>query len=194
MLGKASFYKSVVLLKDLPTDGKPEILLCGRSNVGKSSFINSIFSNKKLAKVGSSPGKTRSLNFYEIGEKFYIIDMPGYGYAQASKAEIEKWKKLIEGYFKLDRNVILVFHLLDARIAPTKLDVQMRNFANNFIDKYIAVINKIDKVNRAQLNKTIKRILSEFENLKEGENLFLHSTLNGTGKKEIIRIIKSLDK
>src|SRR3989339_1840308 len=100
MFEKQQFIKSAFNLSEIPKCRLPEVVLCGRSNVGKSSFINSLFNKKGLAKTSSSPGKTKSLNFYLVEKKFYMVDLPGFGYAKVSKTEREKWQKLIEDYFR----------------------------------------------------------------------------------------------
>ena len=111
MFDSQKFVKSVYNLKDLPKEKLPEVILCGRSNVGKSSFINSLFSRKDLAKISSTPGKTRSINYYLIDDKFYIVDLPGYGFAKTSKKEREYWGKLIGDFISESKNIVLAFEL-----------------------------------------------------------------------------------
>ena len=125
MFETQKFITSVFNVKDLPKDRLPEVVLCGRSNVGKSSFINSIFNRKNLAKISSTPGKTRSINYYEIDSKFYIVDLPGYGYAKISQSERKKWGKLINDFFSVSGFISLTIHILDSRHKPTELDIQL---------------------------------------------------------------------
>src|SRR5674476_859668 len=113
MFNKQEFVKSVFNISQIPEFVKPEIILCGRSNVGKSSFINSLFNRKDLAKISSTPGKTRSINYYLINEKFYIVDLPGFGYAKISKKEREFWGNLIKDYLNTSENIVMAFHLID---------------------------------------------------------------------------------
>jgi GTP-binding protein len=183
------FVKSVFNLSDLPKDNLSEIVLCGRSNVGKSTFINSFFNRKNLAKVSSTPGKTRSLNYYLVDNKFYIVDLPGFGYAKISHSEKEKWEKLITGYLTSGRNISFVFHFMDSRIEPTQLDIMLYNFimANNL--NYIAIMNKVDKLSQSELSNLKKNISKQFNNLQYGINLFFYSGIKGTGKNELKKII-----
>lgn len=128
MFESQQFIKSAFSLKDLIKSNLPEVILCGRSNVGKSSFINSLFNRKDLAKISSTPGKTRSINYYLIDNKFYMVDLPGYGYAKTSKKEREYWSNLIGDYIKISKNIILAVHFIDSRINPTELDIKLNSF------------------------------------------------------------------
>lgn len=179
------FLKSVYDLKDLPKLKLPEILLCGRSNVGKSSFINSFFNKKNLAKVSSTPGKTRSINFYSINDDYYIVDLPGFGYAKTSQKEQEQWSKLIERFIFNYSNVKLIFHFIDSRHLPTKLDILFYNMVKEVDCDYNVILNKIDKINQSELTKLKKNILTFFGDVNPLENIFYYSAINGKGKKEI---------
>ena len=136
---KIKFLRSVNNLYHLPDLKLPELVLCGRSNVGKSSFINSFFNRKGIAKTSSTPGKTRSLNYYIVDEYLYIIDLPGYGYSKISKTERNRWQKLIENYFSISDNIKLACHFIDSRYNPTSLDVLLNNYLKkielNYIDR-----------------------------------------------------------
>jgi GTP-binding protein len=116
MFEKQQFVKPVYNLKEIPREKLPVIILCGRSNVGKSSLINSLFNRKDLAKTSSTPGKTRSINYYKIDDKFFIGDLPGYGYAETGKKEREYWGKLIEGYLFSAKEIVLAIHLVDGKV------------------------------------------------------------------------------
>lgn len=186
------FFKSVYSLKDLPADNHPEIILCGRSNVGKSSFLNSVFNKKNLAKTSSTPGKTRSLNYYLYMDKIYFVDLPGFGYAKVSKAEREKWQKLIEDYLSLRRNIISAVHLIDSRHRPTELDQLLRYYIMTKNIPYSVVLNKIDKLKQSEMFSARKQIVELFPELEPDTSLFLYSALKGTGKKSIINFLKIL--
>ena len=186
------FVKSVYHLKDLPKDNLPEVILCGRSNVGKSSFINSLFNKKGLAKTSSSPGKTRSLNYYLVGNKYYIVDLPGFGYAKVPKTEREKWQKLITNYLKLERNIATAIHFIDSRRKPTDLDVLLNNFLYELNVPYTVILSKIDKLNQSELEKEKKNIREFFPELLWGDNLLAYSSVKGTGKREIVKRLSLL--
>ena len=176
------FIKSVYNLNDLPKDAFPELVLCGRSNVGKSSFLNSIFNKKNIAKTSSSPGKTRSLNYYKIENKFFIVDLPGFGYAKVSKKEREAWKQLIGKYLSSDRDIQMIFHFIDSRHEPTQLDVYLNEFLREINLPYVVILNKTDKLKQSELAKARKTIVEYFPELIFHENLFLFSSVKGTGK------------
>lgn len=188
----AKFLKSVHSIKDIPSQNLPELILCGRSNVGKSSFINSILSKRNLAKVGATPGKTKFLNYFLINEKFYIVDLPGLGYAKVSKEEREKWSKLIERFLARNDKIKLAVHIIDSRHEPTDIDLFLTQtlIKNNI--PFIIVMNKIDKLNQSELNLSKKRVSEFYQGLEENENIFWFSSVNGTGKKEIIKFLKDL--
>jgi GTP-binding protein len=188
----AEFVKSVHSLKDLPKNKLPEVVLCGRSNVGKSSFINSLFNNKNLAKISSTPGKTRTINYYLVENKFYLVDLPGFGFAKGSKKEIEKWQKLVEGYFLSETNKALALHFIDSRHDPTKLDLLLNDLLEDISLPYIVLLNKSDKLKRGQQNNAKRKVIEAFQNLSEGDNLLLYSSANNTGKEEIKRILRKL--
>ncbi len=118
---KIKFIKSVYNIKDLPKEGIPELVLCGRSNVGKSSFINSLSKQNNIAKTSSTPGKTRSLNYYLVEDKFYLVDLPGYGYAKVSEKAKQEWQKLIADYLLNSKNIAMAYHLIDSRHSATSL-------------------------------------------------------------------------
>jgi GTP-binding protein len=192
MFQKQEFVKAVFNLDELPKDRLPAVVLCGRSNVGKSSFINSLFNRKDLAKTSSTPGKTRSINFYRIDDKFYIVDLPGYGYAKTSKKEREKWGKLIETFLHGNSNLFLVFHFIDSRHNPTDLDVRLNMLMQSIKLPYVIILTKTDKLNQSELSKIIKIVREYFPEVRTGENLFPYSTIKKTGKKEILKLLSAL--
>lgn len=186
------FQKSVYKLNEIPNKELPTIVLCGRSNVGKSSFINCLFAPAKVAKTSSTPGKTRSINYYLVENKFYIVDLPGFGYAKVSQKERDYWKKLIEDYFVINKNIVSAFHIIDSRYDPTILDHQLNEFLRLKNVDYYFVFNKIDKLKQSEFAKLKHNIASFFPEAKADSNLFFFSAIKGTGKKEIIRLIQSL--
>ncbi len=185
------FTRSVFNLNDLPKDDLPEIVLCGRSNVGKSSFINTVFNRKNLAKISSSPGKTRSLNFYLVEEKFYIVDLPGFGYAKVSKSERENWQKLIENYLAQRKNIHSAYHFIDSRHEPTKLDILLHDYLKEYGIPYTVILNKVDKLTQSEIAKSKNTLKKFFPELMDGENLIAFSSVKGLGKKEVISRLRS---
>lgn len=189
-MNTAKFIKSVNSIKDIPNENLPELILCGRSNVGKSSFINAILSRKNLAKVGATPGKTKFLNYFLINEKFYIVDLPGLGYAKVSKNEREKWNSLINQFLQRKERIKLAIHLIDSRHAPTEIDYLLTKILVSNNIPFIIVMNKIDKLNQSELKEAKKRIHEFYSGLEENENIFWFSSINGIGRKEIINFLK----
>lgn len=188
---KIEFIKAVYNLNELPKQNLPTVVLCGRSNVGKSSFINSLF-NTKMAKTSSSPGKTRSINYYLVENKFYIVDLPGFGYAKVSKKERDAWQYLLEKYFSSNENIKLAMHIIDSRHDPMQLDIELNGFLNSINIPYFLVMNKSDKLKQAELASAKRKIVKFFPETAIGENLLLYSSLKGTGKKEVVKLLTSL--
>ena len=184
---KVKFIKSAVKPEDYPPPDKPEVAVVGRSNVGKSSLINAIF-KRNIAKVSSSPGKTRLINFFLLNDKIYFVDLPGYGYAAVSKAEREKWRRMIERYFYTRENLKLVILLVDSRHEPTKLDIMMKEWLDSLGIPYIVVATKADKLNQSEKSKTKKRI-RETLNLPKDFPIFLTSSKEKTGIKELMSYV-----
>ncbi|QQS34958.1 MAG: YihA family ribosome biogenesis GTP-binding protein [Ignavibacteriales bacterium] len=186
MFDKQEFIQSVFDLKGLPKHNYPVVILCGRSNVGKSSFINSLFNRKDLAKISSTPGKTRSLNYYLIDDNFFIVDLPGYGYAKTSKKEREYWGRLIQDFIKSEEKIVLAFHLIDSRHKPTELDLKLNEYLLSVNCDRIVVLTKSDKLKQSEFNKA-KSVVSEMiPGLQFNENLFLYSAVKKNGRKEIL--------
>ena len=182
---------SAVRQSQYPEDNKPEFLLCGRSNVGKSSFINSIIERKDLARVSSNPGKTQTLNFYHVNESFYLVDVPGYGYATVSEEIRQKFGKMIEEYLENRQNLERVFLLIDFRIKPTQDDLLMYNFLNYHNLPVTIIATKVDKVSKNDREKQINLIKEEL-NIKDGDNLVLFSSKTKLGKIEIQNEIEEI--
>lgn len=154
--------------KQYPNDNLCEIAFAGRSNVGKSSFINSFLSRKNLAKTSSKPGKTRTINFYNINEEFRLVDLPGYGFAKVSKAEKEKWSKLINNYLHTRENLKEVFLLVDIRHEPTDLDKAMYDWIIDSGFTGFVIATKYDKISKSKIQKYIKQIKNKLEIEDEG--------------------------
>ena len=157
---QAKFSTSYGLLSQIPPSEKIEVAFAGRSNVGKSSLLNRLFSRKNLARVSSVPGKTATINFYQV-EDVYFVDLPGYGYAKVAKTEKQRWSELIEGYFHSDRDLALVVQLIDMRHPPTKLDLQMINFLIESELPFLIVLTKMDKLSKRQQQARFEELRQE---------------------------------
>ncbi len=188
---KAEFVTSYGLSSQLPKSDIPEIAFAGRSNVGKSSMINKIFNRKSLARVSAVPGKTATINFYNVEKKVNFVDLPGYGYAKVAKSEKERWSKLIEKYFNDDRNLRLVLSLIDMRHPPTKLDIDMVNYLIECELPFVIILTKADKLNKKQTEERLKNIVKE---IPYGEEIKMipFSSQTGQGVEEIKQIIEEL--
>jgi len=178
------FTTSAVRRSQYPTDKKPEFLLVGRSNVGKSSFINTLVNRKSLARISSIPGKTQTLNFYLINEMFYLVDVPGYGFAKVSKQLKNKFGLIIEDYLKERDNLKMVFMLIDFRHKPTNDDVLMYNYLKYYNIPVTIVATKSDKVSKNSYDKN-KKIIIETLNLVDSDDLVLFSSVLKEGKKDV---------
>jgi GTP-binding protein len=189
---KIEFVKSVFESNSKPKADLPEIALCGRSNVGKSSFINSLFNRKNLAKTSSTPGKTRSINYYNVDDTFYLVDLPGFGYAKVSKEERNKWDKIIQDYFTNGRQKKLVIHFIDSRHKPTNLDIQLYNYLGELPLKYFIILSKSDKLKQSEISIVRKEIGEIFPDLVYKENFLFFSAVKGTGKKEVMNKLKEV--
>jgi len=157
------FEISAVSKKQYPKGNLPEIVLVGKSNVGKSSFINTMLNRKKLARTSSEPGKTRQINFYNMDDKFYFVDLPGYGYSKMPKEMQQKVGKFIEEYLFKEKNIVLIVHLLDIRHKPTKDDILMYKYLQNTNLPFILVANKADKIAITKVNNCVEDIRKELD-------------------------------
>jgi GTP-binding protein len=178
----ARLERTVFTLDQLKTQKLPEIVFMGRSNVGKSSLINSLLGKKNLAKVSQTPGKTRSINFYVVDEKFYLVDLPGFGFASTSKEESFRFSKLIQDYFRLSNKILLVCHLMDSRVPFTKLDEIARDYIFELNLPYCILFTKVDKLNQSEKSKLknlTQQVMSDLN-----FNYFFYSAKSGEGKKE----------
>ena len=155
------FEISAVNPKQYPKNGLPEIVLVGKSNVGKSSFINTMINRKKLARTSSEPGKTRQINFYNIDDNFYFVDLPGYGYSKMSKKEQEQVGKFIEQYLFNRKEIALIVFLIDIRHSPTANDKLMYNYIISSVLPFIILANKADKIAITKVDKAVKDLQKE---------------------------------
>lgn len=192
MFENQKFITSAYQTTEIPKERLPEVVLCGRSNVGKSSFINSLFNRKNLAKTSSTPGKTRSINYYDIDSKFYFVDLPGYGYAKISQAERKIWGKLVNDFFSISGQIVLTIHVLDSRHKPTELDYKLNDMLRQLNIPYIFLLNKSDKLKQSEFSRAIKRAGEFFPEMIINENIFFYSSVKGTGQKEIKKLLASL--
>lgn len=174
-----------------PDNGKPEFLLVGRSNVGKSSFINTILSRNNLAYTSSKPGKTQTLNFYDVNGEFYLIDVPGYGYANVDKKTQSKFGMMIEEYLEKRDQLKRVFMLIDFRHVPTEDDMLMYNFLKYYNIPVTVIATKADKVSGSKKEKNLKDILHTLD-LVLGDDLVVFSSTTKLGVKEVLKKIEDL--
>ncbi len=181
---------SAVKPEQYPEGGLPEFALAGRSNVGKSSFINKLLNRKSLARTSSKPGKTQTLNFFLINELLYFVDVPGYGYAKVSKKEREAWGKMIETYLTKREQLKTVVLIVDLRHPPTKDDVMMYDFLKHYEIPCLIVATKADKIPKPKWQKHIK-IAKETLNLDPNDHFVLFSSETGQGKDEAWSILQS---
>ena len=180
---------SAVRPEQYPQGNLPEIALAGRSNVGKSSLINTLINRKKLARTSSQPGKTQTLNFYNVEHQLNFVDVPGYGYARASKQDREKWGAMIEEYFAQRQQLAGVISLVDSRYAPTELDQQMIDFIHYYQFPLLVVGTKIDKIPRSRRNQS-ESVIRKTLQLTADDQLVLFSAVDRTGKDDVWRWIE----
>lgn len=184
LIKSAEFIISAVSPAQYPTDMLPEIALVGRSNVGKSSLINTLINRKGLARTSSTPGKTQLLNFYFINKEFYFVDLPGYGYAKVDKGTKKNWGKMIDTYLEKRANLVGIVQLVDARHPPSADDIIMQEWLQYRGLPRLVVATKIDKISRGNWAKH-KKIISENLSITDQE-IILFSAQNSQGKEEIL--------
>ena len=189
VIKNATFITSAAKAEQFITPDKPMIAVCGKSNVGKSSFINMLASQKKLAKTSSEPGRTRLVNYFNFGE-FILADLPGYGFARVSKGEKDKWAKTLDQFFQDRDKIAHVFMLVDCRHDPTEDDVQMIQFLHYYAIPFTVTLTKADKLSRMKLKEHIKAIAAD---LYLGErNLLATSSETGYGKNDVLAKIREV--
>lgn len=180
-ISKAEFVVSAVSIRDFPRETLPEIAFAGRSNVGKSSLINALTGSRNLARTSASPGKTRMINFYRLERTLFLVDLPGFGYAKVPKAESRKWRQLVNQYFENRPAIALVVHLVDSRMEPTELDLQLAEWLDNLGMPRLVVATKSDKLSGNERAVQQRAISEAFG----GEPVVLSSAVTGAGSKEI---------
>jgi GTP-binding protein len=177
-----------------PSPDKPEYAFIGRSNVGKSSLINMLTGNKKLAKISSQPGKTRLINHFKINNEWYLVDLPGYGYAKTMRNQRRKWFSFIREYMKTRANLYCVMVLIDSRIEAQALDIEFMSWLGENSVPFVMVFTKVDKLGQGQLDKKLaaykKEMLKMWEELPR---IFVTSSETGKGKEELIDFIESVN-
>ena len=184
-ISKAEIVAVTARADQYPPDNMPEIAFAGRSNVGKSSLLNLLTGRKKLAKISGTPGKTRTINFYEINDRFRIVDLPGYGYAKVSKSESEKWGAMMDEYLQTREGLIVVAQLVDIRHEPTAQDIQMYEYLQYYGLSGLIVATKSDKISRNQLQKQMAMIRRKL-NADKDDVILPVSALNRTGHEELL--------
>jgi len=178
---EAEFVASAFSPRDFPPAGLSEIVFAGRSNVGKSSLINRLVEKRNLARTSSTPGKTQSINFYRVNRSLHFVDLPGYGYAKVPKSVGRHWKKLVEAYFRSRPGIVLVLHLVDARLRLTPLDQELAQWLCHLGFPTMVVATKADKLSGNERSSQLRALSSSFE----GVPVFLSSAVTGIGCKEI---------
>ncbi len=189
-LHNAEFVISSTAIADCPRDGLPQVAFAGKSNVGKSSVINRVLQRKNFARVGEAPGKTTHINYFRIDQKLYLVDLPGYGYAKVSKAEKDRWGKLMEAYFAsglIDYGVMIV----DARHKPTANDMTMAEWFKNSGKPFVIVANKLDKLRKRDIEPNLALIRQTLE-LPETVEIIAFSAEKGDGRDALVGILQSV--
>ena len=187
---KVEFLISAASPKDFPKNRLPEIAFAGKSNVGKSSVINRLLGRKNFARVGAAPGKTIHINYFKIDNTFYLVDLPGYGYAKVSKNERDRWGRLMESYFADPSLMTLGVMIVDSRHKPTADDCTMAQWYRDAGCPFVVVANKLDKLKKSEIEPNIQRIRETLE-LEEDNVIVPFSAEKGTGKQELLDIIFS---
>ena len=187
---KAEFILSAASPKDFRRDALPQVAFAGRSNVGKSSVINRLLNRKNFARVGAAPGKTTQIDYFKIDNAFYLVDLPGYGYARVSKGERDRWGRLMEGYFADPELMTLGVMIVDARHKPTADDCTMAQWYRGAGCPFLVVANKLDKLKKSEVEGNLQRIRETLE-LGEEDMVIPFSAEKGTGRDELLRAILS---
>ena len=187
---KSSLQAVGVKFEQYPNDNKPEIAFVGKSNVGKSTLINAMLNRKSLARTSSQPGKTRTINFYNVNDSIYIVDLPGYGYAKASKTDIQKWSVMIEKYLQKRECLSGIILLIDIRHEPSKNDIMMYDWLKHYGYDIIIAATKSDKLNRSQIPKHLS-IIKKTLNLSSEDKL---TAFSGTAKTGVAELWAEIDK
>jgi len=191
---KAEFIASNTDINKLPQEPLPEYAFIGRSNVGKSSLINMLTGRKNLAKTSSTPGKTQVINHFKINDNWFLVDLPGYGYAKTSKSKRKDFQKMIRDYLKNRKNLVNVFVLVDSRLEPQKIDLEFMEWLGKNRIPFSIVFTKLDKLSSNQIAKNIRKynrkMLEKWESMPK---TFKTSSVTGTGRKEMLDYIDKLN-
>ena len=189
IIKQSEFILSGTNLSHLPKDNLPEFMLSGRSNVGKSSFINMVLNNNKMARISQNPGKTQTLNFFLVNKEFYLVDVPGYGYARVSQQQRELFGKMMEEYISKRENLKMVFLLVDFRHKPTNDDCLMYDFVKYYHIPVTIIATKKDKVKRSQY-KAQEKLIKETLNLQEGDTFITTSSETKEGLLDVLKVLE----
>lgn len=190
-LHNANLMLTAGLPSQLVKEGLPQIALSGRSNVGKSSLVNSLLGRKKLARVSSEPGKTITVNCYDVDKKLWLVDLPGYGFARRPRNEIQKWSSLTEGYFQDNHALKMVLQLVDCKVGLTKGDLSMLRYMDYFHVPYLLVATKCDKLNKTELQKAAEKLVNN-PAIRHGTELVLYSSQKELGREGLwARILRA---
>lgn len=192
---EAEFVGSYPNERQCPKDNKPEYAFIGRSNVGKSSLINMLCERKSLAKVSNRPGKTQTLNYFLIDKHWYIVDLPGYGYAKISKSKRFEWEKMIEGYLLLRKTLGCAFVLIDLNVPPQQIDMEFVNWMGKMNVPFVLVFTKTDRLKKNGINRNLEAFKKEMHKYwNELPQYFLTSSEKSLGRTEILEFINSVNK
>jgi GTP-binding protein len=190
----AAFLQSNTKIDKLPAANKPEYAFIGRSNVGKSSLINMLTNRKQLAKTSSTPGKTITINHFLINENWYLVDLPGYGFAQRSKKDREAWKIMLDNYIKNRKNLVSMFVLVDSRIEPQKIDLEFINHLGELQMPFSIIFTKVDKIKDIELQRNLQAYKEKLaEEWEEMPNIFITSSEKEVGKDDVLNYIDGLN-
>lgn len=187
---KVEFRFSAVKASQFPRDGRPQIAFSGKSNVGKSSVINRVLQRKNYAYTGATPGKTVHINYFLVDETAYLVDLPGYGYAKVSRAEKERWSRLMDSYFAAKELITLGILIVDARHAPTQNDIVMASWFQQTGCPFVVVANKLDKLKKREVEPNMDCIRKTL-NLTEDTVLLPFSAEKGTGREQLVSLIEA---
>lgn len=194
IIKKAIFLQSNTKVDKLPSANKPEYAFIGRSNVGKSSLINMLTNKKQLAKTSSTPGKTITINHFMINDEWYLVDLPGYGFAQRSKKDRESWKVMLDSYIKNRKNLVCMFVLVDSRIEPQKIDLEFISHLGELQMPFSIIFTKVDKIKDAELQRNVQVYKDKLaEQWEELPPIFITSSEKEVGKDDVLNYIDNLN-
>lgn len=190
VIKKAQFITSLDAFRDYPGIGRPEIAMVGKSNVGKSSMINKLTNNGKLARTSAEPGKTRLINLFNLNDEIVLVDLPGYGFARVSRGEKQRWAGMIEGYLSQSKNLKRVLMLVDMRHQPTNDDIDMVNYLRHYGIPFTVAATKADKLSRAEKSRSIPVICRTLA--VQPWEVIPFSSEDGTGREKLLELLDTL--